>query len=741
ADIDFETSTNITAMKLATKRIQDLLNIQKVKEQNLFIAITKQDLDNIGHININCRNKNSDTLLIAAVKADRANNVDMLLAEGIDINLSNSGGTALHWAVSKNNIRIVKTLLKKKEININKKNINGITPLMYACKAGHLELLNILLEAEADINLLDYKENGILNWAVINGHVKVVEVLLKQKRINLNQQNREGLSPLMEASIKGDLHMVNILLKAGAVVNLLDNEGNNSLFHAINNGHIQIAEVLINQKVIHLNHQNNQKITSLMLACYKNNIEIVKCLLNAGADFKLRDNEKTTAYDLTDNTAIKDLIDLQKMKELSFFGIIRTKKLKQFKNININCRNENSETLLIAAAKAGRADNVSVLLKAGANVNLVDFNQDGALSWAADKGHNQVIEVLLEQKDINLNQANRQGSTPLMEACKKGHVGIAITLINAGANITLKNTKNETALQLCKSNSIKYILKCVAAVKTLEIKTDTQISKDVVSRKKSTYLFKALVRTIKSNKPNPEARINAILKVLYSRDESVITLVIEDLRKVKLLNRSKPTQQFFKSLFDKKSIYLSREQSDKCNACITKLQESLQQRYQVSLEQPINLEEKLGEETKRNNSPIPEQKVLSQTDSSCNRIIMLNKVPLAGIDNNAIYLTEDKESGEFTAHWHEEGRLQAHKLPLETISALENYFKPGETVEKGTSDFDEMLFLCGYRQRNRYSKIERLSQFALFSNGNHETSPSLQPPPAPKSVSFLESII
>jgi len=58
------------------------------------------------------------------------------------------------------------------------------------------------------------------------------------------------------------------------------------------------------------------------------------------------------------------------------------------------------------------------------DVQAIDFNGNTAIAWAARRGHEGVVKVLLEQSEINPNTAdNEYGRTPLLWAAKNGHEG------------------------------------------------------------------------------------------------------------------------------------------------------------------------------------------------------------------------------------------------------------------------------------------------------------------------------
>jgi uncharacterized protein len=106
---------------------------------------------------------------------------------------------------------------------------------------------------------------------------------------------------------------------------------------------------------------------------------------------------------------------------------------------------------LIASAKAGGAARVEGLLKRGADVNAREKNGQltqmrfTALMWAADKGHGDVVELLIAAKaDVNAEDSGKR--TALMMAASRGYMEIARRLVEAGGDIHAKAYGDDTIL-------------------------------------------------------------------------------------------------------------------------------------------------------------------------------------------------------------------------------------------------------------------------------------------------------
>lgn len=101
--------------------------------------------------------------------------------------------------------------------------------------------------------------------------------------------------PLIEATLAGDLEAVKSLLASGTDPNLVYNT-NTALTYAARDGFTEIARVLIDSGA-DVNWIDGEGVTPLILAAFKNHVDLAQLLLKHEADTTIRDQWDRTALD------------------------------------------------------------------------------------------------------------------------------------------------------------------------------------------------------------------------------------------------------------------------------------------------------------------------------------------------------------------------------------------------------------------------------------------------------------
>jgi ankyrin repeat protein len=147
---------------------------------------------------------------------------------------------------------------------------------------------------------------------------------------------------------------------------------------AVKDGNIERVRVLSKIKT-NLNSEDIRLMTPLLIACNDNSVEIVKILLESGADInrKHRENGRTALIYASANGYV-DLIRILITKS----GIL------------LNAKDRDGKTALMHSVFNARKEAVSLLIEAGANVNSRSNSEDSALSLAVKSGRPEIVAIL-----------------------------------------------------------------------------------------------------------------------------------------------------------------------------------------------------------------------------------------------------------------------------------------------------------------------------------------------------------
>jgi ankyrin repeat protein len=144
-------------------------------------------------------------------------------------------------AAQKGDLKRVQDLLNK-GADVETKNNDGITPLMVAAFNNQLEIMKLLLERDADVNVM---ANGVSLLMVCStmGQTPVVKLLLEWEA-DANAKDSSGVTSLMAASYEGHFDVVRLLIENRADVHAKSKDGDTALLAATTKGHTKIVELL-----------------------------------------------------------------------------------------------------------------------------------------------------------------------------------------------------------------------------------------------------------------------------------------------------------------------------------------------------------------------------------------------------------------------------------------------------------------------------------------------------------------
>uniref|UniRef100_A0A8P4G3V4 Tankyrase, TRF1-interacting ankyrin-related ADP-ribose polymerase b n=1 Tax=Dicentrarchus labrax TaxID=13489 RepID=A0A8P4G3V4_DICLA len=377
------------------------------------------------------------------------------LVDSVNVNAKDMAGrksTPLHFAAGFGRKDVVEHLLQT-GANVHARDDGGLIPLHNACSFGHAEVVSLLLCQGADPNARDNWNYTPLHEAAIKGKIDVCIVLL-QHGADPNIRNTDGKSALdladpsakavltgeykkdelLEAARSGNeeklmalltplnvnchasdgrkstpLHLaagynrvriVQLLLQHGADVHAKDKGGLVPLHNACSYGHFEVTELLLKHGAC-VNAMDLWQFTPLHEAASKNRVEVCSLLLSHGADPTLLNCHSKSAVDMAPTPELKERLTyefkghslLQAAREADMAKVKKTLALEiiSFKHPQTN---ETALHCAVASPHPKRKQVTELLLRKGANINEKNKDFMTPLHVAAERAHNDILEVL-----------------------------------------------------------------------------------------------------------------------------------------------------------------------------------------------------------------------------------------------------------------------------------------------------------------------------------------------------------
>lgn len=170
-----------------------------------------------------------------------------------------------------------------------------ITDFTKAAKFNDLSTVKNLISKGVSPNTTDPKGDPMLNLAIKDKSYDVINYLIANKATDVDLSNKSGETPLMLASIEGELPVVKSLVEQrNAQVNHV---GWTPLHYACAKGQLEVSNYLI-AKGATIDSRSQSNTTPLMMAVIAGNEALIKVLLDKGADLQLRNDQGLTAIDI-----------------------------------------------------------------------------------------------------------------------------------------------------------------------------------------------------------------------------------------------------------------------------------------------------------------------------------------------------------------------------------------------------------------------------------------------------------
>lgn len=373
--------------------------------------------------------------LIWAASHNKPEMMDILLAAGADAKAANEYGASALYGAAGGTDPVLTSKLLQAGADPNAGLMSGETPLMEAARQGNLEIVKALLAAGADPNTLEKNAGqNALMWAISDRHSAITKELVDHKA-DVNQASRYGATPLMFAA-QGDVESTRILLAAGANPN----------------------------SVVPDNGQ-----TALIIASTMGQLDVVKALLDKGADPNIKDANSFTAL----HAAVRDSdYGLERssiptsaaiVKALLAHGANPNARLKQDKQ-TVRAVNElafQGATPLALAAEVNNLEAIKALVEGGADPSIPTERGTTALILSSGAGTDvqrarsmeeratalETAKYLVEH-GVDVNAKGQFGWTALHAASYQGLNDVISYLTSRGGKLDAMDELGQTPLSI-----------------------------------------------------------------------------------------------------------------------------------------------------------------------------------------------------------------------------------------------------------------------------------------------------
>ena len=396
----------------------------------------------------------------------------------------------------------------------------GADLLSAAVQEFQLDTLNVLVALGYDVSMRNSYDNVGMHVAAMVGNEQAFSVLLGDFTnngvfTNINVQNKDGRTPLMDAFKNGEIFiatqllqhgadptiktndgetvlmmtgspsleyekdLIQWLLDAGAKSSDVSNFGNTPLIAAARNGYAEIVKVLLDDNADVNATDNYGRSALLESARFAKDMEVITLLVKSGADINAVDNDRNTALSLAAashldsvevvrgllrlgaDSSMKNFDGMTPIQIASSLG--RTEMVKAIMRAEDEGLDPLLVSRLVAAIMEGDVSQVQSMLKDITAERLTDAlstprQQCKVLLKASFYGMREIVEMLIDG-GVDINSFNDDRNTALNHAARGNRIEVAKLLIKRGCDVNFPTERRYTPIDFSTSDEMIQLLR------------------------------------------------------------------------------------------------------------------------------------------------------------------------------------------------------------------------------------------------------------------------------------------
>ncbi|KAL2816001.1 ankyrin repeat-containing domain protein [Aspergillus cavernicola] len=337
----------------------------------------------------------------------------------LDLPAEVEGDTALHLAAMAGHEDVVEYLLRRR-VNLDPRNFSGLSPLLFAAAAGNTDVVRTFLGDRwsygIEINANDDLTRTPLIWAVRRGHLDIVELLLERCDVDVNCEDPDDfeMTPLSIAAVKGREDIFQLLVSHQFIdIHAKDSSANGILKHAVIGGNENIVRKVLELPAVDIDLQGADGSTPFMWAAGEGRDSIVKLLID-------KDDIDVNWF----NNGFYVVVQ----SALAYHGSWQTPQVRDI--LSGRMAMLKGASALDAAARNGHESTVNLLLDhPKIDADAADYEGRTALSTAASAGHLNIVKLFLDRDDIAVNDADCRGFTAIASAARDGQKAVVHAML------------------------------------------------------------------------------------------------------------------------------------------------------------------------------------------------------------------------------------------------------------------------------------------------------------------------